>query len=339
MTQRPDRAVLALAELCRERDDDLHRAPRSASPAPRSLSAGRGGFNPPPPPHNGVWRSHSQVPLDRLAPAPHIEASHPQSHRDRQSEGDGSEYTAQEMWLASQGPNLGGVGSLGLGFEATGPRGRDTQSRGLETPGGGYRGPRTEPVRHEDGAGSGSISAPLSPHRLYAQLEMGKGPQPSQPNWPATVLTYDPRHHATAGMPVNPSSSHRLPARAATLATGSSTVPRSDRERDPTLPLPAFSPFSPVGASSTLQPLNGEPASYISPSTLLSPPHDTRALPTGNGGPGLDVDSLASSFGMMGVCPPGKGAEDPSEAREVQVAGNGGPGARAKTSPSQQPAL
>jgi hypothetical protein len=31
-----DRAVLALAELCMEREDELARAPRSSSPAPRT---------------------------------------------------------------------------------------------------------------------------------------------------------------------------------------------------------------------------------------------------------------------------------------------------------------
>ncbi|KAJ9111463.1 hypothetical protein QFC19_001232 [Naganishia cerealis] len=43
-----DRAVLALAELCMEREDELARAPRSSSPAPRSLGGGSrsggGGF-------------------------------------------------------------------------------------------------------------------------------------------------------------------------------------------------------------------------------------------------------------------------------------------------------
>jgi terminal uridylyltransferase len=275
LTQRPDRAVLALAELCRERDDELARAPRSSSPAPRSMSSTRGGF--PPSTQNSPWRSHSQAPFDRLGATPHIDSP---TRRGRTSEGNiesPSEYTAQDLWLSSQGSNLGGFGSGSYGFETPGSRGRDTSSRGLETPGGLPRAggsglgsvggvPSRRSASAFENGGSGSISAPLSPHRLYAQLEMGKGPTPSQPNWP----TYDPRMHATPGLAVG--ASHR--------------VSKTD--------LPVFAPFSPPNQRSTLKPLNGE-MTFISPSTLLSPDQEDVGLPAGG------VEGLAESFGKMGV--------------------------------------
>jgi terminal uridylyltransferase len=265
--------------------------------------------------HSGNWRSHSQAPYDRLGPQVD------NGSRGRQSDGDISEFSAQELWLSSQGSSLGGVGSLGLqGFEPTGSasasgsnRGRDTQARGLDGPAAGYRGSRRAVSAYDDGAGSGSISAPLSPHRLYAQLEMGKGPQLSQPNWPTSMI-YDPRHHSTAGMPVG-SSSHRPGTRSASLASGPPGSIAGDLE--PTSPLPVFAPFSPAAPTSALRPLNGEPASYISPSTLLSPPTDKQKLPATAGG--AAIDQLANSFDKMGVNPPGKGAENPSQARKEEV--------------------
>ena len=94
---------------------------------------------------------------------------------------------------------MGGVsgGTLGFtehGFDTSNARGRNTAARGLDTPD-SYR----EARRSAPEGGSGSISAPLSPHKPYAQLDFGRGSQ----NWPGT---YDPRLHASPGMPVERSS-------------------------------------------------------------------------------------------------------------------------------------
>jgi terminal uridylyltransferase len=320
LTQRPDRAVLALAELCREREDELHRAPRSSSPAPRSMSASRAPF--PPPVQAAPWRSQSQAPY-----------SHAESGgRSRQSEGDPNEFSAQDLWLSAQGSNLGGVGpgSLGLqGFEPPASasastsgsvsgngRGRDTVSRGLETPGGAYRNTRRAVSAYDDGAGSGSISAPLSPHRLYAQLEMGKGPQLNQANWQSSMIGYDPRQHSTAGMPVG-SSSHRGQPRSASQVPGTAVKSVGAERGGLTSPMPTFAPFSPAAPTSSLRPLNGEMASYISPSTLLSPPQASANLPAGSATSA--IDGLANSFDKMGVNPPGQGPENPTEARKADA--------------------
>ncbi|WWC67691.1 uncharacterized protein I206_101603 [Kwoniella pini CBS 10737] len=355
LTQRPDRAVLALAELCRERDDDLHRAPRSASPAPRALSATRGNFNNP---HvNNGFRSHSQVPFDRFGQGGMLDA--PGGRRGQSNEDDFPEYSAQDLWLQSQGSNLGGVGGLGLGFDdlglsERGGRGRDTVSRGLETPGGAYRGAptsRRSASAYEGGNGptSGTISAPLSPHRLYAQLELGKGLQPSPSNTSTTAWPgYDPRLHSSPGMPMDrisgpgPSristsqsqgghSRSPISAPPATTANGRSQglqlggIPGDDSQSGS--PLPAFKPFDSAATPTTLIPpppgsvkssikpppsvrhsqaskkpsttLGKESqASFISPSTLLSPANDTTPLPSSG------VDSLTTSFGQMGVVNP-----------------------------------
>ncbi len=235
--------------------------------------------------------------------------------RGRQSEGDVPDYSAQELWLASQGANLGGVGGLGLGFteygfDPNGARGRDTATRGLEIPG-SYRESRRSASVYE--GGSGSISAPLSPHRLYAQLELGKGPQ----NWPA----YDPRLHASPGMPVDrvsgPSNYRTGTNNALRGASRSgSLIPTNGShlaDIEPPSPLPAFAPFSPPNPiPSTLQPLNVESANYISPSTLLSPAPEPQSLPKSA------VNSLAQSFDRMGVSPPGKGAENPAGTRRTE---------------------
>ncbi|ORY26876.1 hypothetical protein BCR39DRAFT_248154 [Naematelia encephala] len=316
LTQRPDRAVLALAELCREREDELARAPRSASPAPRSLSATRGGFQPPVP--NGAgWRSHSQVPFDRLAPQ-HLDPT--SSRRGRASEDDVQDYSAQDLWLQSQGTNLGGVGGLGLGFSEHGfdlasLRGRDTSSRGLDTPGGFKSNSRRSASAYE--GGSGTVSAPLSPHRLYAQLELGKGTQPTQPTWG----TYDPRLHLSPGMTMErvsgASSSYRGGSRSGSRLP--SNGERRSIDNEPVSPLPAFAPFSPAVPTSTLRPLNGEPASYLSPSTLLSPEAKQPVLPPSTAPATAAVDGLAASFGKMGVNPPGRGPENPTQARTDQV--------------------
>ncbi|KAK8846746.1 hypothetical protein IAR55_005833 [Kwoniella newhampshirensis] len=331
LTQRPDRAVLALAELCRERDDELQRAPRSASPAPRALSATRGAFNNP---HvNNGWRSHSQAPFDRLAPGTMHDTPH--GRKGRQGDDDVPEYSAQDLWLQSQGANLGGVGSLGLGFDDfglndRGTRGRDTVARGLDAPGGAYRGvptSRRSASAFEGGAGpgSGTVSAPLSPHRLYAQLELGgKGLQGQQQTWSG----YDPRLHSSAGMPMDRvSGPSNLRSQSSAGITGGRSVSgssanglgagRSSRQNhEPLSPLPAFAPFDAapipppapqppktatakpparvvtnVGATAARE----SPANFISPSTLLSPPHEHVALPGGA------VDNLASSFGQLGM--------------------------------------
>ncbi|CAD6585977.1 MAG: hypothetical protein TREMPRED_004293 [Tremellales sp. Tagirdzhanova-0007] len=312
LTQRPDRAVLALAELCREREDELQHAPRSASPATRSFSASRGSFTNSV--HNGGWRSHSQAPAERLAPAPHIET--PSARRGRQSEGSAGDYSAQDLWLASQGANLGDVsgGTLGVmehGFDANNARGRDTAARGLETPD-SYRGARIS--THE--GGSGSISAPLSPHKPYAQLDFGRGSE----NWPGT---YDPRLHASPGMPVDRvsgPSNYRTTSNAASYGSSRSgpLVPTNGEhvggDIEPYMSLPAFVPFQPKHTTSSNRgSINSPAANYISPSTLLSPTQEPPSLPTPT------VDTLNRDFSKMGVSPPGRGVENPAGARQAET--------------------
>lgn len=311
---------MALNELCREGDDELTRPPRSSSPAPRAMSQPRGGY--PAPGGNAAFRSQSQLPFDRFATP-----MYDQGRRGRQSEGNAAEQdevSAQEQWLASQGPNLGNMGSLGLGFsegfdsqgQSQGGRGRDTSSRGLENPSGVYGGGRrsTSKFNHDD-PGTGSISAPLSPHRLYAQLEMGKGPQAG---WPS----YDPRQGGL-GVP-NPSSgpsSYANPNPGAGRSTSSSHVaPGSGAPpsrsasssnsngsgimgKPEPIAHPTFQPFSPPIPTSKLRHMKaGESSmtSFISPSTLLSPPQASASLP-----PQSNVDALANDFGQMGVSPVG----------------------------------
>lgn len=253
---------------------------------------------------------------------------------------DSQDLTAQDLWLASQGNNLGNIGSLGLGFpesfDAPGGRGRDTSARGLETPGGPFRSSRrsTNNYDHEN-PGSGSISAPLSPHRLYAQLEMGKGPAAG---WPA----YDPRQQVSAGVPLLPAGgpstygsrsgsssgtgvgagaagqkpairggSTLPPPPSASNGGGSSTTSGSEKHSL----FPSFQPFSPPMPHSKLRHLNGEAtaSSFISPSTLLSPPQAAATLPP------QGVDSLIGDFGRMGVAPPGAGAEN-DQRKKVETA-------------------
>lgn len=338
LTQRPDRAVVALAELCREREDELQRAPRSSSPAPRALSQPRGGAGYPNPPATAAWRSQSQVPFDRLAP-PQYETG---GRRGRQSEGsvaDQQDLSAQELWLASQGSNLGNVGSLGLGFpdslDAQGGRGRDTSARGLEAPSGPFLTRRSASNYDHENPGSGSISAPLSPHRLYAQLEMGKGPSAG---WPA----YDPRQHASPGVPMasgGPSSYANRPGSASGqkrsgMPPTSSSNGAAKGTMDGKTPL-AFQPFSPPMPHSKLRQLNGEAtaSSFISPSTLLSPPQGPASLPQG-------VDSLINDFGRMGVAPPGAGAEnDQKEKGNVKAPGQGRQSGSSRVGASPNPDL
>ncbi|WVW78727.1 hypothetical protein I302_100687 [Kwoniella bestiolae CBS 10118] len=358
LTQRPDRAVLALAELCRERDDDLHRAPRSASPAPRALSATRGQFTNP---HvNNGYRSHSQVPFDRFGAGPMLDA--PNARRGQQNDDDFPEYSAQDLWLQSQGSNLGGVGGLGLGFDdlglsERGGRGRDTGTRGLETPGGAYRGAptsRRSASAYEGGNGptSGTISAPLSPHRLYAQLELGKGLQPPSTSNPSSSPSnawpgYDPRLHASPGMPMDRISGPG-PSRIASQSGNSrspNSAPPAPNGRSQGLqlgvgasedPLPAFKPFDSTPAT-LIPPPPGSVKSSIkpppsvrqsqqqqtnknlakakdqdTPAKFISP--STLLSPANETTPLPGVESLTSSFGSLGM---GMGMNAPPPAKSI----------------------
>jgi terminal uridylyltransferase len=325
--------VLALAELCREREDDLHRAPRSSSPAapPRAMSASRGNIITPPANGTGsAWRSQSQMPFDRVGPS---QFDAPIRGRGSDS---GADISAQELWLASQGSNLGGVGSLGLGFPETpysaGGRGRDTASRGLETPGGPYRssggggGGRRAPSAYDaDNGGSGSVSAPLSPHRLYAQLEMGKGPAGTPSGWPS----FDPRQLPSgAPMPVGGGTG----AAPGYRSVSRSNVAATTKTAEPSVQLPSFQPFSPPLLNSTLRHIHGEPSAtaFISPSTLLSPPSQAAGLPPAGG-----MDRLARAFDQLGVEGPGFGAENDGKERIGAGSGSGG-GLKAKSNGEPQ---
>lgn len=282
------------------------------------------------------WRSHSQVPFDRLGSS---QFDTPRSAR--HSEDVSAEISAQELWLSSQGPSLGGLGGNTGGTFSPDPssmfdtsRGRDATSRGLQTPDAPYRNTRRPNFDYENG-GSGSVSAPLSPHRLYAQLEMGKGISNVPQGWGG----YDPRQHVPGlPMPVGSSSfrspSTSTPGRSGSLLPNPHSATGSPRHPHPSshpqahstsltasplhLPhhphsvgqpgpingkqaessLPAFQPFSPPAANATLKQMNGEagPMSFISPSTLLSPPTGKTALP-----PLGVVDALAEDMGKMGV--------------------------------------
>lgn len=163
------------------------------------------------------------------------------------------------------------------------------------------------------------MSAPLSPLRLYAQLEMGKGPQAGQPNWP----TYDPRLHVSPGMPVDrmtgPSSYRVSNASNASRSNGVRPGGGPVSEHEPPSPLPVFAPFSPPAVPSLLRPSNGEARSYISPSTLLSPEGRQTDLPVA----AAAVDDLADNFGSLGVQPPGRGAENPVSKRSEEISQSG----------------
>lgn len=336
LTQRPDRAVLALAELCREREDGLERAPRSNSPGPRAMSQPRGGFTTPG--GNAAWqRSHSQVPFDRLS-TPAFEGG----RRGRQSEGNttdnSAEVSAQDLWLASQGNNLGNIGSLGLGFPEgfDAGRGRDTSARGLETP--GNYASRRGPSHFDHETPSGTMSAPLSPHRLYAQLEMGKGPASG---WPA----YESRQNAPAGSSAapggpsafagpstggvgnnknrsTPSAKNAPGSGAPTPRSGSVNGSHTSKAQEAAATMPVFQPFSPPLLHSKLRHMNAaeaNSASFISPSTLLSPQPAAATLPPSS------VDSLVNDFDKMGVAPPGKGSENDRKGKAKTPGWQSGP--------------
>lgn len=216
----------ALAELCVEREDELARAPRSSSPAPRNMSAGRSPF-----PVGSGWRSSSQAPHDRLSPALMPGDAHDEfarrplpSHMARRDVGMG-EYqpSAQELWLANQGLGLdfalpAAVAAMGVPGAAYGDglRGRDTSTRQLDgldsMAAAGGSGRRAN--SHVEG-GSGSVSVPLSPVRPYAQIDGSSRPSGT---WSATVSPrhaagkpqqqpyFDPRHYASHGLPVRRAS-------------------------------------------------------------------------------------------------------------------------------------
>ncbi|KAJ9115034.1 hypothetical protein QFC22_005362 [Naganishia vaughanmartiniae] len=140
-----DRAVLALAELCMEREDELARAPRSSSPAPRSLGGGSrsGGFGMTgwkhmsggaPSPYDRMSSPSSAAPGGMMSPSttgpPEADDygrrsfSHAGTKRGRQpqpqqpTEVDNRHYSAQERWLAQAG--LGLDGHMGAGAAAGG---------------------------------------------------------------------------------------------------------------------------------------------------------------------------------------------------------------------------
>lgn len=258
LTQRHERAVLALAELCREREDELLRAPRSASPAPRTIGVGRqfetrgsSGSNP-------GWRAQSQPAYERYpVPTPPPNGLHSEpARRGRTSDIAAPDLqaqqapAAQDLWLASQGTNLGNPSSLGLGglgeaaFADYNTRGRVADPHVRARP--NYDNPNS----------GGTVSAPLSPSRLYAQLEIGRGP--SAP-WPAFERSYErgyaARQHAPSGL---------------------------HHSHTPETPLPTFAPFSPPNQGRELE------RDFISPSTLLSPKGGVEELVEGVGGLGVE---------------------------------------------------
>ncbi|TXT11155.1 hypothetical protein VHUM_01906 [Vanrija humicola] len=313
LTQRPERAVLALAELCRERDDELLRAPRSASPAPRTLSVGRGGFGNASAAANGPgWRSQSQQPHDRY----HSSGSAGGGDRYGPTNGPGptgvsERNVAQDMWLAAQGPNLGNPSGLGLGG-----RGREPVTRAMD--------PSQYPARPRDRRqasnydnpnAAGTVSAPLSPSRLYAQLEIGRGTRPAggssaTPAGPSTFGAPGSSNEARGGRR-NVSNSRDLSHPPSQLAQSHTLAD------DPTSPLPTFAPFSPPVLPSSLHPSMAETgtgsAPYISPSALLSPSPQVPGLP---GELDKGVESLTHGFGALGVDPAGGDAKRDTTKKE-----------------------
>lgn len=256
----------------------------------------------------------------------------------RRGEDDIPEYSAQDLWLQSQGANLGGVqvGGLGFGFDdlgVHGARGRDTVARGLDTPSGAYRNnpsARRSASAYGGNAAStsGTISAPLSPQRMYAQLELGKGIGSglgSQQLW----ASYDPRLHASAGMPMSMSgpSSLRSQSQQGTSrsvsgpnlgvpasAGGSSrgrvfapfdAAPIQSSSKAVGIPVVAPAPGS-IGASGSAPHRavadtneNGSAVNFISPSTLLSPSTGASALPDTQAVGVRGMDALVGDFRQL----------------------------------------
>lgn len=201
--------------------------------------------------------------------------------------------SAQDMWLASQGANLGNANAappsgLGLGgdpaFEYR--RGRAEAPSPFPAP---VRSSRRAPAYDNPNA-AGTVSAPLSPSRLYAQLEIGRGPSaPAPAPWPP-AFEGQRGGFGAPGMPVGRPTARDLSIPPSGLHQSHTPEPGS--------PLSTFAPFSPPALSSSLRPSSAEGkhnGSYISPSTLLSP-----APPAGQGKLPKD-GGLAQSFSKLGV--------------------------------------
>lgn len=211
LTARPERAVLALAELCIEREEELARAPRSSSPSPRSMS-GRGGYGGGGGGGGGSGNSSlggrkngmSAGPFDRvsqtlngmLPSAGEIDDfgrraySGGGSRRGRRHEGRG-DFSAGEGWLAGQGSGADhgfGAGRFGSSSDMFGA-----------TPYGAYDQSRSGSMSEGLGSASGmlgsmpgSASAPISPvqaasglhnqdsQRYSGTWSTGPSPRPAQ---------------------------------------------------------------------------------------------------------------------------------------------------------------
>lgn len=378
LTQRPERAVLALAELCRERDDELLRAPRSASPAPRTLNV-RAPFNSGSTPG---WRSQSQQPHDRYqgggrdgyerherhapphnGPSP-VNDGPSHARRGRQSDtgpgssAAGSDMSNDERWLQSHAAAAGGGLGLGGFNEASIPdfnsRGRDVapvsvplhRPSPLEANNSRSNSGRRGTTSYDNPNAVGTVSAPLSPSRLYAQLEIGRGAGAGAPQW---STGYESQRGGAFGAPGGPTSAH--PAGPSTYGAGQGhaggdapsargrvvsgnrdlSMPSSQlhlshsaNEHEPASPLPAFAPFSPPVLATSLHPNSASGSAgmgtknnteaFISPSTLLSPSPQVPPLPAD----GSKVESLAKSFGQLGV-----DVGEPAKAAESAAAADG----------------
>ncbi|KLT41907.1 hypothetical protein CC85DRAFT_101955 [Cutaneotrichosporon oleaginosum] len=288
LTQRHDRAVLALAELCREREDELLRAPRSASPAPRTIAGGRAHFGAGA--REGWQRSQSQQPYERAFSGNGPEAPRRGRAVDNGPAAAPEAPSAQDMWLAAQGANLGSPAPSGLGlggdpaFEYR--RGREAASPSFPAP------VRRRAPAYDNPNAAGTVSAPLSPSRLYAQLEIGRGPSaPAPAPWPPAFEGQRGGFGAPGMPPVGPVV---RPA-ARDLSIPPSGLHQSHTP-DPGSPLSTFAPFSPPVIASTLHPSSAEGknnGSYISPSALLSPAPASGPLPK-------DGD-LVQGFSKLGV--------------------------------------
>lgn len=232
--------------------------------------------------------------------------------------------SAQDLWLQSQGANLGNgpTGSLGLGgvgesqFSDYNQRGGRIDAR--------YAGARPTPSRtataYDNPNAAGTVSAPLSPSRLYAQLELGRGP--SAPTW-----NYESQARGGAyGAPGAPPTGGSSFAGSAPGEGSGSRIRNAPGGRDLSLPpsqlhqshtaadtspLPTFAPFSPPTLSAPLAHAGGNDknnATFISPSTLLSPAPQQSQLPPAGGAEGVEV--LTQTFDKLGV-----GKDDAGRAR------------------------
>nr|ACZ80656.1 putative DNA polymerase sigma [Cryptococcus depauperatus] len=328
-TRRPERAVLALAELCREREDELQRAPRSSSPAPRSLSASRSNFVT----ASHSYRSRSQAPFDRLGSNGSHEAG---IGRDDNIT---NEHSALDLWLQSQGVSLGGVQARNTSEledpGTNGAREREILSHGLDTDASYLHKSTWRSGSAYDNylaPLSGAVSAPLSPDRMYAQLKLGKSVGDyagGQSMWEG----YDPRLHAGAGMPMSISGPSEWRSqnhqRVSQVVSG-----RVDSRQEPHFSaFPHISPTFPSSTNSTTPPnitirtnalapnqtqriaSNGSPANFISPSTLLSPSAILRPLPVAsNSSQRVDLGLLADSFDQLDMTAKGDN-DNPSNSR------------------------